>query len=199
MWLAQCEYKVTGADFSPALLDKAKNKAQEKDMAIRFIEGDMRTIKVGIFDAAITIDNAVGHLTKADFEVAMKNIHSNLKDGGLYVFDIYNVNAMTDHVVTNLAMDRKKTANKKTFHQVQYSEIDRESGQLTSHDCFTIQEGLDNPKIFRGTFTLQIYTAQELKEMLTRNGFETLSQCSLDESKFSESETTNILTVAKKL
>ena len=70
---------------------------------VKFIDGDMRTLKAGKFDAVITIFNAVGHLTKASFVKAMKNIHQNLKSGGIYVFDILNLEAMTDTVVSDLA------------------------------------------------------------------------------------------------
>jgi SAM-dependent methyltransferase len=48
------------------------------------------------FDAVITIFNAVGHLTKSGFEKAIRNIHRNLNAGGIYVFDILNLEAMTD-------------------------------------------------------------------------------------------------------
>lgn len=198
-WLAQNGFKVTGSDFSPALLKIAQDKAQREKIDVRLIEGDMRTIKLGCFEAVITIFNAVGHLTKADFEVAMKNIHDNLKDGGLYVFDILNLAAMTDDAVDALEMDQNKTVDGITIRNVQYSTIDRESGRLTSYDCFILQEGLIDQDILTGEFTLQIYTAQELREMLARNGFETLEQCGLDGSKFSDRKTTNILTVAKKV
>lgn len=198
-WLAQRGFKVTGSDFSPALLDIAKNKAQQEKIDVRLLDGDMRTIKVGSFDAVITIFNAVGHLTKADFEIAMKNIYDNLKDGGLYVFDILNLAAMTDAAVDALEMDQNKTVDGITIRNVQYSTIDIESGRLTSYDCFILQEGLIDQDILTGEFTLQIYTAQELREMLARNGFETLEQCALDGSKFLDRKTRNILTIAKKV
>lgn len=197
-WLAKRGFKVTGVDLSPALLNIAKEKAQKEKLDVPLLEGDMRTIQVGKFDAVITIFNAIGHLTKEGFEKALQNIHRNLKNGGLYIFDIFNLDAMTDNVVNDLAMDLQKTVNDTKIHNVQYSKIDRESGRLTSYDCFTIQEDSDKPKIFEGEFTLQIYTAQELREMLSRNGFETLDQYGIDGSKFLKHKTINILTVAKK-
>ena len=80
-------YKITGSDFSPDLLKIARKKANEAKLNLRFIDGDMRAIKVGSFDAAITMFNAVGHLTKFGSEKAMKNISKNLKAGGIYVFE----------------------------------------------------------------------------------------------------------------
>ena len=191
-------YQVTGADFSPALLEIARKRAETENIDVKFIDGDMRTIKVSQFDAVITIFNAVGHLTKAGFEKAMRNIHKNLKDGGIYVFDIMNLESMTEKVVEGLVMDFKRTVGGVELHAVQHSTINRKNGQLTSYDCLTIQEGSHRPKIFRSKFSLQIYTAKELKEMLARNGFETLDQLSLDGSVFQSDKTTNILMIAKK-
>src|SRR3990167_10292514 len=197
-WLAHRGYKVTGADLSSAFLGIARDKAQKEKIDVKFIKGDMRTIKVGHFDAVITIFNAIGHLTKDDFEKAMRNINRNLKDGGLYIFDIFNLNTMTDHTVNNLAMDVRRTVNDTKIRHVQYSKFDRDSGRLTSYDQFTIKAYSNKPTILKGKFTLQLYTAKELKAMLTKHGLETLGQYGIDGSKFLEKKTKNILTVAKK-
>lgn len=191
-------YKVIGADFSQALLDIARKKARKEKIDVRFIDGDMRTLKVDHFDAVITIFNAVGHLTKPDFERAMRNIHGNLKDGGIYVFDIFSLEAMTDSVVNDLAMDVRRTVENAQIHAVQTSTLDREKGRLTSYDHLTIQNGTEPPKEYKSNFTLQIYTAKELRELLARNGFETVCQYGFDGEEFVEDKTLSILTVARK-
>jgi 2-polyprenyl-3-methyl-5-hydroxy-6-metoxy-1,4-benzoquinol methylase len=89
-WLAKRGYEVSGSDFNTKMLDIAKKKAQEEKLNLTFSWGDMRSVKRGEFDAVITIFNAVGHLTKTDFELAMRNIGANLKKGGVYIFDIFN-------------------------------------------------------------------------------------------------------------
>jgi len=198
LWLSKKGYNVTGADISPALLEIAKEKAKTEKIALKFIEGDMRTIKVGQFDAVITIFNAIGHLTKSGFQKAIRNIKSNLKDGGLYIFDILNLDAMTNQAVSHLTMDLKKTVHNTKIRNIQYSELDRDAGRLTSYDEFSIQEGISKPKLLKGKFTLQIYTAKELEDMLAKNGFETLGQYGIDGSKFSKTQTTSILTIARK-
>lgn len=191
-------YQVTGVDLSPFLLKIAREKSQQKKLGVELIEGDVRETQVGSFDAAITIFNAIGHLTKTDFEKGIRNIHENLVIGGVYVFDIFNLNAMTDDAIKNLAMDVKViTGNTKIYHS-QNSEIDRENGRLTSYDCFTIEKECNEPKVLKDKFTLQIYTARELRRILIRNGFEVLGQYELNGSKLSEQETVNMLTVAKK-
>jgi len=197
-FLTKNGYRMTGADFSPALLRLARERALREKIDVKFIDGDMRTLKVGHFDAVITIFNAVGHLTKAGFEKAMRNIRRNLKDGGLYIFDIFNLEAMTNNAVDDFAMDLHRSVNDTKIHNIQHSEIDRENGRLTSYDSYTIQKNAGKPKRFNHKFSLQIYTAKELKEMLTKNGFETIGQYGMDGSNFLEDKTTSILTVARK-
>ena len=197
-FLTKYGYKVIGSDFSPALLEIARKKALKEKLDIKFIDGDMRTLNIGQFDAVITIFNAIGHLTKADFEKAIRNIYKNLKFGGVYIFDIFNLQAMTDAVVHDLRMDLKKTINNTQIHNIQYSIIDRINGFLTSYDSLTIQKNAKILEKFKNEFTLQIYTAKELQNMLIKNGFEIVGQYGMDGAEFLEEKTLNILTVAKK-
>lgn len=197
-FLAKRGYHVTGADFSPALLEIARARASNEKIDVKFIDGDMRDLKVGTFDAIITIFNAVGHLTKKGFEKAIRNIHKNLKDGGVYVFDIFNLEVMTDEIVAGLAMHTHKKIGDTQIHALQCSSIDRNKGILTSYDSCMIQKNADKPQSFNNKFSLQIYTTKELKEVLATNGFETLGQYGMDGSEFLAGKSLNILTVARK-
>jgi ubiquinone/menaquinone biosynthesis C-methylase UbiE len=195
LWLAKRGYEVTGADFSPGLLKIAKSKAKKEKLNVRFLRGDMRTIKVGEFDAVITIFNAIGHLTKTDLGKAMRNISRNLKSGGLYVFDIDNSDCIKNNTMT---MDETRILGEVKFRKVQVCRLNRKNGVLDCRDRFSVQKGLSKPKIIEGKFALQLYTAKGLREMLARNGFEVLGQYGMDGSKFSEKNTKNIFTIAKK-
>ena len=198
-YLIKHGFKVIGADFSPDLLKIARQRASKDNVDAEFIDGDMRTINVGKFDAIITIFNAIGHLTKGDFEKAIKNIHNNLDDGGLYIFDIFNLQAMTDKLVNNLAMDLNKTIDDVKIHNIQYSTIEKDAGLLTSYDNYSIQKNDDKPKVLKNEFTLQIYTVKELREILAKNGFEVVEQYSMDGTEFLEDESSSMLTVARKI
>jgi hypothetical protein len=159
----------------------------------------MRTLKIGLFDAVITISNAVGHLTKAGFEKAMRSINKNLKEGGIYIFDILNLEAMTDTAVANLANHMYKNVGDSQIYDIQFSTIDRITGRLTSYDSVMTQKNAEAPKRFHHQFSLQIYTAKEIRDMLYKAGFETLDQCGMDGSKFIATKTLSILTTAKKI
>jgi len=197
-WLAKRGYEVIGCDINSKMLKIARSKARKEQLDVKLLSGDMRTLKVGEFDAVITIFNAVGHLTKLDFEKAMGNIRWNLKDGGLYLFDIYNLSYLKkDNRIANLTIDWQKTIGDTKIRDIQYSTIEGD-GLLTSHTISYVQKDTNHPDISRSTQALQIYTAKQLREMLQRNGFEVLGQCGVDGSRFVESETDRIVTMAKK-
>lgn len=196
-YLAERAYEVIGSDFSPALLEQARSKAKKMNRDIAFVDGDMRDVKIGKFDAVITMFNAIGHVTKVDFEKTLKNIHANLRDGGVYIFDIFNLQAITDDVIDDFKMDIKSVVNGVNIRNVQHSEIDRENGFLTSHDEYTISKEDSEPEIHKNSFSLQIYTAKELQSMLERNGFEVVGQYDLDGNDFVPEKSLNILTVAR--
>ncbi|MFU7598131.1 class I SAM-dependent methyltransferase [Legionella pneumophila] len=197
LYLAQHGYKITGSDLSPALIDSARNKAKKMNLNAPFIVGDMRTINVGKFDAVITIFSAIGHINKSDFEITLQNIRHNLNDGGIYIFDIFNLQALTDEIIKDFVMDINSVVDGVTFRNQQHSEIDRESGLLISHDKYTITKEGSKPEYHTNTFSLQIYTAQELQNLLEKNGFEVLNQYDMDGHQFIPDKSLNILTLAK--
>jgi len=194
-WLTKNGFEVTGVDISPGMLRSAKKIAQKEGVRTKLLSGDMRTTKIGTFDAIIAIFNAVGHLTKKGFEKAMRNASSNLSEGGLYLFDIFNLDCKKNDVMT---MDETRNFDGTEIRKIQICELNRKSGILLCNDEFLVQKGLAKPKKYKGKFSLQIYSAKELKEMLNRNGFEVLGQYGIDESKFSDKKTARIMTIAKK-
>lgn len=198
-YLHERGYKVTGSDFSPALIEQARKKAKSQSKDITFIDGDVRNLHLGQFDAVITIFNAIGHLTKLDFQKALKNIHGNLKEGGIYIFDIFNLEALTDKVIETFDMNIENVVNGVKIQNTQNSEIDRENRLLTSHDRLTIYKNEHDPEVYTNSFSLQIYTAGELNEMLSHNGFDVVHQYDMGGNDFVHEKSLNILTIAKKI
>ena len=196
-WLAKRGYEVIGVDINTKMLNIASRKAKQEKMPLKFLKGDMRTAKLGEFDAVITIFNAIGHLTKRDFERAMRNVHKNLKRGGVYIFDIFNLTHLLEgNNITKLTIDWQEVVDGAKVREIQYSTIS-EDGILASYDTYYEQKG--NPKMSRSSQTLQVYRAEQLAQMLQRAGFRVLDQCSADGSKFAEKTTERILTIAEKV
>lgn len=197
-WLLKRGYQVSGSDISKGMLKIAEKKAKKEKIKIKFLRGDMRTINVGKYDAAITIFNAIGHLTKAGFEKAMRNIHRNLNSGGIYIFDIINLSYVKDgNNIIKMSYEAIENLDKTKIRNIQHSIINKE-GILISYNTLYEQKGSGNLKTSKNIVTLQLYTAKELKEMLIRNRFKVVGQYGIDGSKFSEKTTERIVTVAKK-
>lgn len=101
--LAQAGYRVTGADLSPVLLQKAK----EADAAgcVRWVETDMRalpedgTFTEG-FDAVVNLFTSFGYFeTDGEQLDVLKQIRKALIPGGRFVIDVLNAGYIRDHLV----------------------------------------------------------------------------------------------------
>ncbi len=197
-WLAKHSYEVVGSDISTKMLKIARDKVKKNKIKLKFIEADMRTVQAGKFDAVISIFNAVGHLTKPDFIKAMRNINKNLNEGGLFVFDIFNLTYLLDgDNITKLSLDRQIIHDKKKVRELQFSTID-ETGLFPSYGIFIKQDG-KKLKITHCSQSLQVYTVRQLSEMLQKSGFKIIQKFEADGSSFSERKSERMLIVAKKI
>jgi len=200
-WLHNAGFTVAGSDISPSMLKIAKQKAKALQVKIPLLRGDCRNIQVGQFDAVITIFNAIGHLTREDFKIAIQNIHHNLKPGGLYIFDIFNLDYLKhENNISKLTIDWITVSKGKKVREIQFSTI-TDDGTLASYSTYIHQDQYSQPtKISKGYGnTRQVYTADEIEELLEQHGFIVVSQTGIDGEKFAKENTEKILTVAKKI
>lgn len=73
--------EVTGADRSPAMLDLARTLNPE----VEYIEGDMRTARLGrTFDAVLIADSIAYMCTEADLLAAFRTAFVHLRPGGVF-------------------------------------------------------------------------------------------------------------------
>lgn len=198
-WLTKRGYQVIGSDINTKMLKIARAKAKQANLDITFLKGDMRDIHIGQFDAVLTIFNSIGHLTKYDFEKALRNIHNNLHFGGLYIFDIFNLDyLLLDNNITKLTIDWQTIDKDKKVRNIQYSTIDKE-GILASYDLHFEQKDSDKTRTIKSSQTLQIYSAEQLRNLLKKSSFNVLEHLSIDGSKFDKNKSDRILTIAQKI
>lgn len=75
-------FEVTGVDLNPAMLAQAK----ALNPGCRFVEGDMRTFRLGRRFDAVLMDDAISHMSsRADFVAALRTAHAHLEPGGVMV------------------------------------------------------------------------------------------------------------------
>lgn len=75
-------FEVTGVDLSPVMLEQAARLNPE----CRFVEGDMRTLRLGVQFDAVLMDDAISCMAcLGDFEAALRTAHAHLRPGGVLV------------------------------------------------------------------------------------------------------------------
>ena len=95
--------------------------------------------------------------------------------------------------------DKRVTSDGSTIYNLRHSKINRDNGYLRSENNFTIQKKDGEQKKIKNRCSLQIYTMNELKKILSRNRFKTIEQYKIDAYTFKTDDSGySILTVAKK-
>jgi len=102
------ELSVTGLDLSPAMLAQAK----ELNPGCTFVQGDMRTFRLGRSFDAVLMDDAISHITcRADFVAAFATAYDHLNPGGVLVatpdvtFETFQQNKTTATQATREGLD----------------------------------------------------------------------------------------------
>lgn len=197
-WLHDRGFSVAGSDISKKMLAVAKAKARKQKANIKLVLADMRTVRLGTFDGAIAMSSAVGHLTKRDFEIAIRNVAKNLKPGGIFIFDIFNLEFLRHKDnITKLTIDWISKTADKTTRVVQHSMVG-EDGVKASYTTVIEESKGNKPKVSTNSQTLQVYSKAQLKDMLERNGFQVIQQCAMDGKPADPTRARQIVTVARR-
>ena len=146
----------------------------------------------------LLIAKDIGYLSKEDFEKALKNINSSLNSGGIYIFDIFNLEFMKNNFITYEFLDTTKEVNDTKFVRFNHNKLNLKKGLMSMNQKTYIQKGIDKPSITKESWDMQIYTAEQLKGILERNGFKIISFSGFDGSKFDREKSNFILTTAQK-
>lgn len=96
-------YEITGVDVSAGMLEHAAAKHPE----VRLIRCDMRELAViGRFDLVTCLDDALNYLEDpADMLAAFRAAATNLRAGGLYVFDLNTLSTYRGFFATTTSLE----------------------------------------------------------------------------------------------
>jgi SAM-dependent methyltransferase len=129
--LAKLGYRCTGQDSSPAMLEPAKKKARENDLAIEFVKGDMCAYGLKRrFDAVLALYAFTSLVDDEEFRAGLTNAGKAVREGGLLYLNLLNAEGegaeqMADpgspsaffmDVVVNQAGIRLARLNQAVFH-----------------------------------------------------------------------------------
>ncbi len=193
-------YDVVANDLSSEMLAIAKKKARRYGVKIRFANQDMRTIRAGRFDAAISMFNAIGHLSREGFRKALLNVASNLRPGGIYMFDIFNLSRMAGGgFATYKFIDVATTSGSTKYVRFNRNRLDAKNGIMRISQELWIQEQSSKPSIINERWDLQIYRLSELKALLGETGFELMKVYGgVNRERFDDRKSPIILAVARR-
>ena len=136
-------------------------------------------------------------MTKFGFKQAIRNIHNNLNEGGIYIFDIFNLDYYRQNEnIIKLTIDWINIEEDIKYRKMQHSIID-DNNVLVSYTTNYKQSPTEKLKVHKSIGTLQLYSPLELQNILRQNKFEVLGQYSIDGLVFNSQNTERILTVAK--
>ena len=161
--LARRGFRVTGVDRTTFFLDKAKERAAAENVAIEWIQEDMRTfVQPSAFDLAISMFTSFGYFDdKAEDLTVLRNVHESLRPGGALVMDVVGKERLArTFQPTNsrkqpdgaVVIDRREVYDDWTRVRMEWTIIKGNTVRV-----FTIHH--------------TVYSGQELKDRLTAVGF----------------------------
>ncbi|AGC77552.1 methyltransferase family protein [Nonlabens dokdonensis] len=169
--LAEDGYHITGVDFTSTMLAEGSNKAKQKDLKIKFINADVRSLSLQEkFDLIFIPFNSIHHLYKnEDLISTFQVVQKHLKKGGLFLLDCYNPNlnyiveAQKDQsVLTQYQTDDGRTIRiEQNMNYESASQINRIQWHYFIDGQFDSIQNLD----------MRMYFPQELDYYLEQNGF----------------------------
>ncbi|WP_344078179.1 class I SAM-dependent methyltransferase [Luedemannella helvata] len=90
--IASDGHSCVGLDFSAQMLAEARRKADERGVAVEWVQGDMRAFELGrTFDLVFITANSLLHLHESqDLLSCFRSVRSHLAPGARFIFDVFN-------------------------------------------------------------------------------------------------------------
>ncbi|MBC8459442.1 MAG: class I SAM-dependent methyltransferase [Deltaproteobacteria bacterium] len=180
IYLAKRGYTINGLEISERMkeicLSKLKDFPDDVWNRVTIHQGDMRDFKLSQkFDLIICPFNTFPMLlSKEERENALRSTHEHLKEGGVFIFDIWQHNLTTLNPGWNLW--DYETGQKfypvlgRSLSWCEYSTIEREQAIELIEISFTRVEDSETTT-FSGKFYLKLFTKEELEQELIDNSF----------------------------
>lgn len=163
--LAKRGFCVVGLDFSEVYLEQARAKAQEHQLQIEFIRGDMRAIPFeSEFDAVINLFTSFGYFEREEDHLqVLKEVHKSLKPGGHFLLELQN----RDWLIKNFRP--RNWQEYPSFFVLEESTMNFERNRVESR--WIVLKGAERKEY---NLSLRVFTLAELLELFAEAGLKVL-------------------------
>jgi SAM-dependent methyltransferase len=159
-------FRITGVDLSPTMLAQAK----ELNPGCTFVQGDMRTFRLGQAFDAVLMDDAISHMNcRADFVAAFRTAYAHLNPGGVLIatpdvtIETFQQNKTTTTPATRDGLDVVFVEN--------VYDPDPADGQYETTILYLIRDH-GRLRIETEHWTMGIFSLDAWKHVLRETGFE---------------------------
>ena len=161
--LAKHGFNVIGVDRSAFLLGKAKAYAEREHVKATWIQEDMRRfVQPDTFTIALSMFTSFGYFDDMkENETVLRNLHSSLVDSGVLVLDVMGKEVLSKmfQPTGSQALPNGDVLFERRFIGGDWEKVESE---------WVIVSGSEAKKV---RFRLWIFSARELKDLLSRVGF----------------------------
>ena len=200
--LAKYGYNVTGIDISPAMIEKARKKAEKENVDTKFLVQDMRSLDLKTkFHCAICMFGAFGYiLADKGLTRFFSALSQHLDEAGLFIFEYWNIGGLKPSPYKSWMKTQDENV---AIYRLSESNFSRGTNVLNI-DMLFIVVSKDKPAgIFTENHKIRCYTMAEIEQRLESNGFKLVFTYNWDTKDASnlripEKETFRILVVSRK-
>ena len=165
-------HEVAGLDYSNNFLKVARAQAIQSKASIRFVKGDMKKTSQYFskesFDLVTSLYNSFGYFDKRSDDIkTIKEVNKILKTGGYFIINTINGEGAKLRLAKPLHSGYELSKN---FFMLDHAYLDLK--KMRTYAKWTIIDARKKKTtIFKREFGQNVYTHQQLKSILKKNGF----------------------------
>ena len=169
--IAKEGYDITGLDISEGMLEKAKENARKKKLALKWIRDDVRTFNINEkFKLIIFPFNSIAHLHDLEsIDSCFTTVKRHLKDDGRFILDMFNPDfkRLIRNPKKRFPVDKYTDPDSKATVVIKESNI-YDSAKQINYITWYYKIGKEE---FSYELNMRIFFPQELDSLLIHNGF----------------------------
>lgn len=197
--LARMGCRVEGSDLSADMVAVARDRAKSLGLPIRFYNESFQSCdRIGRqYDAVIAMFSAIDYLTDyRDIARSLGNVRGLLQEGGVFVFDFWNGNAvLKNHSPVRV---RRVEKGEHTVIRISNTSLDTVSQIASINFDFMLLRAGSIVREFSEVHPIRYFFPQEMMDLLAANGFEVVHRCPfLKEDGAMEPDEWNLTYVAR--